>query len=186
MAPGLAATFPTHTPSTEKQVPRSIFPDGIKTSGQHPPLYHQLRPYDEFPHETTGPTVWDAEDYKNNPERWTHWFTDEEVAEMSEAADTFRNAGMPLTGISKVARQENRDENTIADKASRTTSSFLASQLFSSPSATNSSMAKASYYSRAFPWRSGGTTSQPSHTWDWVHTWDTLLVRTGRVMYSDM
>lgn len=105
MAPGLAATLTTPYPSNEKKVPRSIFPDGIKTSGQHPPLYHQLSPYQDFPHDIAGPTVWDADDYKNNPERWTHWFTDEEIAEMSEAADEFRNAGIPLTGISKVALQ---------------------------------------------------------------------------------
>lgn len=103
MAPGLTATSPNHTPSIGKQVQRSIFPDGIKTSGQHSPLYHQLSPYEEFPHKITGATVWDADDYKNNPERWTHWLTDDELAEMSEAADNFKNAGIPLTGISRVA-----------------------------------------------------------------------------------
>ncbi|CAF9922510.1 MAG: hypothetical protein ALECFALPRED_002109 [Alectoria fallacina] len=101
MAPGLTATLPNHSPTIQKQVPRSIFPDGIKTSGQHPPLTHQLSPYEDFPDEITGATVWDADDYKNNPERWTHWFTEEEVAEMSEAADSFRDAEIPLTGISK-------------------------------------------------------------------------------------
>lgn len=102
MAPGLTATLTKHTSTVGKQVPRSIFPDGIKTSGQHPPLYHQLRPYEDFPHDITGATVWDANDYKDSPERWTHWFTDEEIAEMSEAADNFRDAGIPLPGISKV------------------------------------------------------------------------------------
>ena len=102
MAPGLTTTEQHHTPSTSKQVPRSIFPDGIKTSGQHPPLYHQISPYHDFPSHIIGPTVWDADDYKNNPERWTHWFTDEEIAEMGEAADDFKSAGIPLTGISKV------------------------------------------------------------------------------------
>lgn len=111
MAPGLTATFPNHTPIIEKQVPRSIFPDGIKTSGQHPPIYHQLSPYQDFPHEITGPTVWDAADYKKTPERWTHSFTDDELAEMSEAADKFRDAGIPLTGISKVALQANYGGN---------------------------------------------------------------------------
>lgn len=111
MPPGLTATLPTHTPSVHKQVPRSIFPDGIKTSGQHPPLYHQLSPFGDFPHEITGPTVWDARDYTNNPERWTHCFTDDEVAEMSEAADSFNKAGIPLTGISKVPLQQHRGDN---------------------------------------------------------------------------
>lgn len=101
MAPGLTSTLPTDPSTIEKQVPRSIFPDGIKTSGQHPPVYHQLSPYDDFPDEITGPTVWDPADYKNNSERWTHWLTESEIAEMSEAADHFRDAGIPLTGISK-------------------------------------------------------------------------------------
>ena len=111
MAPGLTESFPNHTPTIEKQVSPSIFPDGIKTSGQHPPLYHQLSPYEVFPHEITGPTVWNAGDYRNNPERWTHWFTDEEIAELSEAADKFRDAGIPLTGISKVAFPDNYVDN---------------------------------------------------------------------------
>ena len=111
MAPGLTATLPTHTPSLEKHVPPSIFPDGIKTSGQHPPLYHQLSPFHDFPQDITGPTVWNADDYKNNPERWTHWFTDDEIAEMSEAADSFRNAGLPLTGISKVTLHQHHGDS---------------------------------------------------------------------------
>ena len=102
MAPGLTATLPTYTLISEKQVPRSIFPDGIKTSGQHPPLYHRLSPYQDFPYDISGATVWNADDYKDNPERWTHRFTDDEVAEMSEAANRFRDSGVPLTGISKV------------------------------------------------------------------------------------
>lgn len=184
MAPGLTATFPHHTPTLEKQVPRSIFPDGIKTSGQHPPLYHQLSPYQDFPHKITGATVWDADDYKNYPERWTHWWTDEEVAEMSEAADTFKNAGIPLTGISKVFL-ERIPKTTKVDTELRTTSSFLVSTPFSSLCAMNYSTAKASSYSRASPWRSGAIISQPSHIWDWGHTWDTLSVKMGRAMSSD-
>lgn len=111
MAPALTAAYPNHSSTIEKHVPRSLFPDGIKTSGQHPPLYHQLRPYEDFPHEITGATVWDANDYKDNPERWTHWFSDEEIAEMSEAADNFTNASIPLTGISKVSLQVNHVDN---------------------------------------------------------------------------
>lgn len=101
MAPGLTATLPSYTSTSAKQIPRSIFPDGIKTSGQHPPLYHRLSPYQDFPHDISGPTVWNADDYKHNPERWTHCFTDDELAEMSEAADKFVDSGLPLTGISK-------------------------------------------------------------------------------------
>ena len=116
MAPGLTSPTSNYTQSIEKQVPRSIFPDGIKTSGQHPPLYHQLSPYQQFPDKIDGPTVWDANDYKDNPERWTHWLSDDEIAELSEAADNFRSAGIPLTGISKVTpqwRYGSANSNTI-------------------------------------------------------------------------
>ena len=103
MAPGLTATRPAQdfSPSIKDAVPRSIFPDGIKTSGQHPPLYDQLIPFSEFPSQITGPTVWNAVDYKHNPERWTHRFTSSEIEEMSAAADAFRAAETPLTGISQ-------------------------------------------------------------------------------------
>ncbi|KAJ5579637.1 uncharacterized protein N7459_005622 [Penicillium hispanicum] len=79
----------------------SKFPDGLKTSGQHPPVYSQVRPYSQFPKVHSGPTVWKAEDYRENPELWTHRFTDEEIQEIGEAADNFIKQGEPLTGISK-------------------------------------------------------------------------------------
>lgn len=81
---------------------KAIFPDGIKTSGQCNPEPDQLKPYEEFPKEITGPTVWEAEDYKHNPERWTHHFSEEEVKEMSDTADAFMASNTPLTGITKV------------------------------------------------------------------------------------
>ena len=102
MSPGLTDSIPEQVSIGKKSVSKSIFPDGIKTSGQHPPLYEQLKPFDEFPSEISGPTVWNAEDYKHNPERWTHHFSEDEVSELSKAADDFRAAGTPLTGISKV------------------------------------------------------------------------------------
>ncbi|KAJ5815773.1 hypothetical protein N7474_007550 [Penicillium riverlandense] len=99
MAPGLVDTDAPHPSSTG--VKRSIFPDGLKTTGQQPPVYSQVRPYSEFPKVQTGPTVWKAEDYRNNPELWTHEFSAEEIAEISAAADTFIADGTPLTGITK-------------------------------------------------------------------------------------
>lgn len=103
MAPALTAHSPPQAApvDTKKTVPRSIFPDGIKTSGQHPPLYTELRPYSAFPTEITGPTVWTADEYTHNTERWTHHFTPAELSEMSAAADTFSVSGTPLTGISQ-------------------------------------------------------------------------------------
>lgn len=105
MAPALTSPQPTaphDLPSfSNHKAPRSIYPDGIKTSGQHAPIPSQIRPYTSFPTEITGPTVWKAEDYKNNPERWTHVFSDTENAEIGAAADKFLASGTPLTGISK-------------------------------------------------------------------------------------
>ncbi|KAL3433361.1 hypothetical protein BDV09DRAFT_196844 [Aspergillus tetrazonus] len=90
------------TVTTETQTaPLSLFPDGLKTSGQHEPDWSLVRPYDEFPKQMTGPTVWDAAEYRDSPERWTHSFTDEENAEISAAADRFIESGKPLTGINR-------------------------------------------------------------------------------------
>lgn len=106
MAPSLLDTQPTspHELSTPtySTVDRKIFPDGIKTSGQHPPLQEQLKPYSAFPKEISGETVWKSEDYINNPERWVHILSDDEIAELSDAADNFIKDGTPLTGISQV------------------------------------------------------------------------------------
>jgi hypothetical protein len=96
-------TAPHELSSKDTQVDRKIFPDGIKTSGQHPPIYDLLRPYSDFPKEITGETVWKAEDYADNPERWVHVLNDQEANELSRAADKFIANGTPLTGISKVS-----------------------------------------------------------------------------------
>lgn len=107
MAPGiLADDVPAVRPAkviSNQDAPRSIFPDGIRTSGQHPPLYDALKPYSEFPKEITGPTVWNKEDFEGKPEAWTHPFTDEEVEDLGKAADAFIASDTPLTGISKVS-----------------------------------------------------------------------------------
>ena len=99
-----AASHELSNPS-HRNVNRKIFPDGIKTSGQHPPIYHALRPYSDFPNEITGPTVWKAEDYTSNSERWVHNFSDEEIEELSLVTDKFLADSIPLTGISQVSLQ---------------------------------------------------------------------------------
>ncbi|KAL4957029.1 hypothetical protein BDW69DRAFT_56065 [Aspergillus filifer] len=88
----------TQTPTA---LPLDIFPDGLKTTGQHPPLYDELHPYEKFPKSISGPTLWKAEDYRDAPEQWTHRFHEEEVAELSATADAFLAAKIPLTGITK-------------------------------------------------------------------------------------
>lgn len=91
------------TKKVTRPVPKSIFPDGIRTSGQQPPIYELLKPYSEFPKHITGPTVWKKEDYIGHADRWIHAFTDDEVQEISDAADKFIESGIPLTGIAKVS-----------------------------------------------------------------------------------
>jgi len=113
MAPGLLTQDTPEAPHNlsspykaskrdNNNAPRDIFPDGIRTSGQHEPLYDLLRPYEDFPKEVTGPTVWTTEQYRSNPETWTHRFTEEELAELGATADDFMKSDTPLTGISQV------------------------------------------------------------------------------------
>ncbi|KAH7329556.1 TfdA family taurine catabolism dioxygenase TauD [Stachybotrys elegans] len=105
MAPGALVDQPIEAITAGKfsnsEAPTSIFPDGIRTSGQHPPLYDVLKPYESFPKEISGPTVWSKETYQNDPDLWTHRFTAEEIAELGDAADKFLSSGTPLTGISQ-------------------------------------------------------------------------------------
>lgn len=106
MAPALTSAAPTaphelYNKFANNKAPKSIFPDGIRTSGQHEPVYDQLRPYSDFPKKITGVTAWSKSDYKDNPERWTHVFTDAEIKEISDAADAFSASKTPLTGITK-------------------------------------------------------------------------------------
>lgn len=106
MAPGALIQDPIDNRSARVKnhnAPRDIFPDGIRTSGQHPPVYDDLKPYSEFPKEISGPTVWRKEEYINAPEKWVHPFTDDEVKELSDTADQFIESGTPLTGITKVS-----------------------------------------------------------------------------------
>lgn len=74
----------------------------VKTSGQLEPEYSLLGSYEEFPKRIEGLTVWKAEDYRENPEKWTHVWSDEEVEEIGTATDGFLNAGYDLTDITKV------------------------------------------------------------------------------------
>ncbi|KAF2129859.1 taurine catabolism dioxygenase-like protein TauD [Dothidotthia symphoricarpi CBS 119687] len=106
MAPSLTASAPTpphHLPQppTTKTVTPSLFPDGLRTSGQHDPLYAKIQPYSAFPTSITGPTAWRASDYASHPERWTHHFSEGEISEISSAADAFIASGEPLTGITR-------------------------------------------------------------------------------------
>ncbi|KAI9745204.1 MAG: hypothetical protein M1818_001482 [Claussenomyces sp. TS43310] len=105
MAPSILESGPTaaHLPSSSgnRPVDPKIFPDGFKSSGQHAPILSTIRPYADFPKHITGPTVWQADDYQTNPERWVHVLSANEVQELSDVADQFIASKTPLTGISQ-------------------------------------------------------------------------------------
>lgn len=100
MAPGLVENIAAATQSSS--VDRNVFPDGFKTSGQFEPVYSKLQAYENFPTTITGPTVWQAAEFGSNPEKWTHSFTDDEIAELGAVSDAFIDAKLPLTGMTKV------------------------------------------------------------------------------------
>ena len=83
-------------------VDRKIFPDGLRTSGQHPPIEGQIKPFDKFPSYITGRTVWRATEISENPERWIRAFSSSELVELERAADDFLRSSIPLTSINKV------------------------------------------------------------------------------------
>ena len=102
MAPSAVENLQTKAVFTYDHPSKLVFPDGIKTSGQFDPVYDQIKPYHDFPTKIAGATVWEAADYAKNPEQWTHYFTEQEIKEMSDAADEFIASDTPLTGIAKV------------------------------------------------------------------------------------
>lgn len=71
------------------------------TSGQWDQLPESITPYEQYPKEVTGRTVWRQEDYANSPERWVHWWTADQLAQIEAAALAFEQAGISLTDISK-------------------------------------------------------------------------------------
>lgn len=116
MAPSLLESHPTaphELGNIYKSIDTKIFPDGIKTSGQHPPIASKIRSYSGFPKHITGPTVWKAEDYQNNPERWVHHLSESEIQELGAAADKFIADKIPLTGVSQVSRSAQHEKKEI-------------------------------------------------------------------------
>ncbi|KAK5103733.1 hypothetical protein LTS08_003152 [Lithohypha guttulata] len=89
------------TSGVKQQVDKSLFPDGFKTTGQHPPIYEQLYPYSVFPKFIDVPTKWEPTTYTDNPERWVHPFSASEIEEVGHAADKVIAEGTSLTGITK-------------------------------------------------------------------------------------
>ena len=100
---GLPAGLPRLVP-----VDRQLFPDGLRTSGQHPPIDGQLRSFEEFPREITGPTVWTPQQMIDHPEEWIHQWTKAELEELLQAVDNFIASGIPLINISKVRKRHGK------------------------------------------------------------------------------
>lgn len=94
---GLPAGLPYHQP-----VDRKVFPDGLRTSGQHPPVESQLRPFEAFPTEITGPTIWEGSVISKRQEEWVHVWSENELNELLQAVDAFTISGIPLININKV------------------------------------------------------------------------------------
>jgi hypothetical protein len=82
----------------------AIFPDGLKTSGQHSPIGSLIRPYGDYPKKIEGKTVWDKSDFEGRDDKWQRPFTPEEIEEIGKAADGYIASGRPLTGISQVSQ----------------------------------------------------------------------------------
>jgi hypothetical protein len=71
------------------------------TSGHHAPQTDLIAPFDAFPAEVDGRTVWQAKDFQERPDTWQRPLTAEEISELSTAADAFAAKGLPLTAMSK-------------------------------------------------------------------------------------
>lgn len=145
----------------------------VKASGQIEPEYALLGSYEEFPKRIEGPTVWEADDYRDNPERWTHAWSDEEVEEIEAATNKFLDAGYELTDITKVRFPKYQRCPLSGLGGWRSINLFGTGEIFrnffisrnsrvsSNLSAKISSMAKVSSFSRDFPSSAGEIRSLP-------------------------
>ncbi|KAM3503831.1 hypothetical protein MY10362_003945 [Beauveria mimosiformis] len=93
---GLPRGLPYHQP-----IDRKAFPDGLRTSGQHPPIESQIRPFEAFPTEITGPTVWEGREMATRHDEWAHHWTESELNELLQAVNAFTVSGIPLININK-------------------------------------------------------------------------------------
>ena len=86
------------------------------TSGQHDPVYNQIHDYATFPKQITGPTVWEAKDYRNNAEQWIHRWTRDELADIDNAVNRFIESGVPVTHIDRDSFRLNADTTALLDQ----------------------------------------------------------------------
>ena len=101
MAP-IATSLPNEF-AVESKPTSASFSDGLRTSGQHPPVYELLQPYDAFPRTiTTQNTLWTGDGLQVNTEKWCYPFDPSEILELGQAADRYIEAQLPLVNITKV------------------------------------------------------------------------------------
>ena len=99
---GFPAGLPRLTP-----VDHDIFPDGMRTSGQHPPIESQLKPFEDFPTNIAGRTVWKATDLAKITSSWIHVLESLEIEELDRATEDFMSRGVSLVTINKVSFHTN-------------------------------------------------------------------------------
>lgn len=89
--------------ATEPKAPATELVKPLLTSGQHEPLFDTLTPYEQFPKELTGPTVWTKEEFETNPKAWKWRWTPEQIADLESAYDEWEKTGKSLPEINRVS-----------------------------------------------------------------------------------
>ncbi|KAL1406724.1 hypothetical protein Q8F55_006128 [Vanrija albida] len=94
--------------ATELKAPTDGPVKPLLTSGQHEPIFDILTPYDQFPQEVTGPTVWTKEQFESDPKAWKWRWTPEQIADLEKAYVEWEATGKSLPEI-------NRDSFPLSD-----------------------------------------------------------------------
>ncbi|KAG7530333.1 hypothetical protein FFLO_05105 [Filobasidium floriforme] len=71
------------------------------TQGQSDVSLDLVQPYSNFPLKVTGPTVWKAEDFRSKPDLWKKQWSAEQIRDLEQAYDRFKESGKPITSITK-------------------------------------------------------------------------------------
>jgi hypothetical protein len=77
------------------------------TQGQKDVSFDLVQPYSSFPRKVVGPTVWQAQEFRDDPERWQHQWSSDQIQDLEQAYESFRVSGKPLTSVSKVGHAVN-------------------------------------------------------------------------------
>lgn len=76
---------------------------GCLLSCAHIPI--SVEPYEAFPQEVTGPTLWTADDYRSESAKpkWVRWWSADEISQIEAASKLWKESGRPLTEIEQVS-----------------------------------------------------------------------------------